>query len=246
MTVSATDAWWVLAPSVPVIKIVEDPVEAGWAAFTVKVALPPAVNEDLDRLAETPFASPETVRLTVPAVPTAVVLMVTVDEPPLEIVRVGGLALIVKSLLVEAGLTVRLTGVVSVVPSEVVPVTVTENVPVVAVDVAVNVRTDVPLPLTGLVPNAAVTPEGRPEALRVTPELSVPLTVTVMVEVPWLPCVSVAPVAERLNVPCCVPPPVKASIKPALGLPHPVTRSKPVTAEKLPEVPLLMSWKSAA
>lgn len=30
------------------------------------------------------------------------------------------------------------------------------------------------------------------------------------------------------------------------GLPHPVTRSYPVTAEKLPDVPLVMSWKSVA
>lgn len=187
----------------PVIRIVEVPLEAGWLIFNVKVELPPAVTEDLDRLAETPFGSPETVRLTVPGVPMAVVLIVTVEEPPLGIVRVVGLALIVKSLLVEAGLTVRLTGVVSVVPSEVLPVTVMEEVPVVAVDVAVNVRTDVPLPLTGLVANAAVTPEGKPEAVSVTPELSVPFTVTVMVVVPWLPCVTVTPPeAERLNVPC--------------------------------------------
>lgn len=40
--------------------------------------------------------------------------------------------------------------------------------------------------------------------------------------------------------------PASALIRPLFGLPHPVTRSYPVTAEKLPEVPLVMSWKSAA
>jgi len=56
-----------------------------------------------------------------------------------------------------------------------VPVIVTVAAPVVAVAEAVSVRTEVTLPLaagvTGLVENAAVTPVGKPVALRVVAEL---------------------------------------------------------------------------
>jgi hypothetical protein len=72
-----------------------------------------------------------------------------------------------------------------------VPVTVTVAVPVVAVEDAVNVRTEVALPfaggVTGLVENAAVTPVGSPEAARVTAELKLLVLVTVIVLVPLLP-----------------------------------------------------------
>ena len=228
--------------------MLEPLTEALCPTFTVRVTLPPAVTEELESVAVTPLERPESVRLTVPAVPMAVVLMVAVDELPREMMSAFGLAPMVKSPLVEVGLTVRLTDVVCVVPSDVFPVMVMEDVPVAAVEEAVSVSSDEPLPLTGLVPKLAVTPEGSPEAVSVTPELSVPLTVTVMVEVPLLPCVMVTLPGdeERLKLPCCVVPPVSAVIKVGVGLPHPVTRSKPVTAEKLPEVPLVMSWKSAA
>ena len=68
---------------------------------------------------------------------------------------------------------------------------VTVAVPTVALADAVNVRVDVALPfaggVTGLVENAAVTPEGRPEALNVVAESKPPVLVTVMVLVPLLP-----------------------------------------------------------
>ena len=37
--------------------------------------------------------------------------------------------------------------------------------------------------------------------------------------------------------------PPESAIRPAFGLPYLVTRSKPFTAAKLPDVPLVMSWK---
>jgi hypothetical protein len=57
-----------------------------------------------------------------------------------------------------------------------VPVTVTGLVPVVAVEDAANVSVEVTLPfaggVTGLGENAAVTPVGSPDALRVVAELN--------------------------------------------------------------------------
>lgn len=72
-----------------------------------------------------------------------------------------------------------------------VPVIVTVAAPVVAVAEAVSVRVEVTVPfaagVTGLVENAAVTPLGRPEALRVVAELKPPVLVIVMVLAPLLP-----------------------------------------------------------
>ena len=68
---------------------------------------------------------------------------------------------------------------------------VTVAVPTVALADAVSVRVDVALPfaggVTGFVENAAVTPEGRPDALNVVAELKPPVLVTVMVLVPLVP-----------------------------------------------------------
>jgi hypothetical protein len=76
-----------------------------------------------------------------------------------------------------------------------VPVIVTVAVPVVAVDEAVSVRVEFALPfaggVTGLVENVAVTPLGKPEALRVVAALNPFRLVMVMVLVPFEPCVTV-------------------------------------------------------
>ena len=92
-----------------------------------------------------------------------------------------------------------------------------------------------------------VTPFGAPEALNATAELNPPDTAVVIVEPPLLPATTETAVgeAEMVNAGVCVVPPVSAAIRPAFGLPHPVTRSKPLTAAKLPDVPLVMSWKFA-
>lgn len=68
---------------------------------------------------------------------------------------------------------------------------VTVAVPTVALAEAVSVRVEVALPfaggVTGLVEKAAVTPEGRPDALNVVAELKPPELVMVMVLVPLAP-----------------------------------------------------------
>ena len=72
-----------------------------------------------------------------------------------------------------------------------------------------------------------VTPDGAPDAVRATAELNPPETAVVMVEDPLLPAATETAVgdAEIVKAGVCVEEPVSAAIKPAFGLPHPVTRS---------------------
>src|SRR5579862_4591644 len=89
---------------------------------------------------------------------------------------------------------------------------VTVDVPVVAVDEAVNVSNEVALPfaggVTGFVPNAAVTPVGNPDALSVVAELNPFKLVTVMVLVPFEPWLMVSEegFAATVKSAVCVPP----------------------------------------
>jgi hypothetical protein len=96
-----------------------------------------------------------------------------------------------------AELTFSVKVVVAVVVPE-VPVTVTVDEPVVAVLVAVSVRTL--LPVVGFVPQAAVTPLGNPDAASVTLPVKLPTSVTVMVSVAVLPCVSAIVAADEASV----------------------------------------------
>lgn len=73
-----------------------------------------------------------------------------------------------------------------------------------------------------------VTPEGAPDDVRATEELNPPETAVEMVDDPLLPCTTETDegdaemVKDGVGV---VDPPVSALMRPALGLPHPVTRS---------------------
>ena len=77
---------------------------------------------------------------------------------------------------------------------------VTVAAPTVALAEAVSVSVEVALPfaagVTGLVENAAVTPAGRPVALKVVAELKPPVLVMVMVLVPLAPWVTVTDAGE--------------------------------------------------
>jgi len=98
-------------------------------------------------------------------------VVVPVSNPPFTI----------RFVVPPAALTVRLMVVVWLsVPDT--PVIVTVAVPTVAVAPAVKVTTLVVL--AGLVPKAAVTPAGNPEAERVALPVNPPVLVTVMVLVP--------------------------------------------------------------
>ena len=89
---------------------------------------------------------------------------------------------------------------------------------------------DPPLTVDGL--KLMVASVGCPEAVKATEELNPPLGVTVIAVLPLPPCATETDdgEAERLKLEVCGAP-VSAAIKPALGLPQPVTRSKPLTAE---------------
>jgi len=126
-----------------------------------------------------------------------------------------------------------------------VPVMVTVEVPVVAVELAVRVSTLVPV--VGLVPKVAVTPLGKPDAASVTLPENPFTSCTVMVLVPLLPWVTVRLVGESESVKLGVAEPANRLMSPVVfGLPQPVHRSNPVAAEYLPQLPLVMSWKSVA
>ncbi len=92
--------------------------------------------------------------------------------------------------------TVSETVVVSVVEAE-VPVIVTVAVPVLAVDETVKVKVDVPAPVTDVGLNDAVTPLGKLLADSATAESNPPATLTVIVEVPVLPCTTETALGEE-------------------------------------------------
>jgi hypothetical protein len=78
-----------------------------------------------------------------------------------------------------------------------VPVIVIDDVPVVAVELAVKVTTL--LPVVGFVPKLAVTPLGSADVESDTLPVKPPLGVTVTVELPLLPCVTVKLLGEADN-----------------------------------------------
>jgi hypothetical protein len=198
--------------------------------FIVELPFPPVIEDGL-KLIEVPLLCPDAdneIEEILPSV-TAVVIL---EEPEelLEMLSDVGLAEMLK--LEGAAVTVRVTVVVATVVfvSVPVPVTVTVNVPVAAVDVAVKVSTELPDGPIGFVAKPTVTPEGRPDADNVIDELYPPNGVLVTVEVPLVPCTIESGVPESEN-PEVGTAPVSAARSPAFGLPQPVTRSYPLTAE---------------
>jgi hypothetical protein len=144
-----------------------------------------------EAVAETSVGNSFTLNVTAEWNPFTLVTVSVVDTLPLSsIVKEDGDRDKVKFGVPEEAFTVKLIVVLWLVEPE-VPVIVTVAVPTVALADAVSVRVDVALPfaggVTGLVENVAVTPEGRPDALRVVAELKPPVLVTVIVLVPLLP-----------------------------------------------------------
>jgi hypothetical protein len=110
-----------------------------------------------------------------------------------------------ESVNVGLAVMVRAMEVVALKVPE-VPVMVTVAVPTVAVALAVNVSTL--LPVVGLVPYATVTPLGNPVAARVTEPANGLTSVTVMVSVPLAPWAIDKVDAEGLSVKLPVAPQV--------------------------------------
>jgi hypothetical protein len=207
------------------------------------VALPFAggVTGLVENDAVTPLGKPVALRVVAELKPP-VLVMVIVLVPLLPCVTVTdvGEALTLK-LGDAAEFTVsEMVAVAVKVPD--VPVIVTVAVPVVAVLLAV--RVSVLVEVVGFVPKVAVTPLGRPDAARVTPPENPPRSVTVIVLVPLPPWVTVTLLGDAESVKLGVEDPASKVISPVVfGLPQPVHRSKPVAAEYLPQLPLVMSWR---
>ena len=114
-----------------------------WLTVTFIVEVPFPEIEDGLKLMDVPLPCPDAESEIVEMLPwVTVVVIVEVPEDPLATLRDVGFAEMVK--IGVAAVTVRFTIVVSTVPSEPVPVTVTTNAPVGAVGVAVNVSTELP------------------------------------------------------------------------------------------------------
>ena len=107
-----------------------------------------------------------------------------------------------------------------------VPVTVTVYAPAAAVLLAVSVSTLELVEDVGL--KEAVTPLGRPEAVKATLPVNPPISVTAMVSVPLAPCATVRVDAEGLR------------LNPEVVLALTV-RAMVVVAVVLPEVPVMVT-----
>lgn len=220
-------------PEVPVIVTVAAPTVAVEEAVSVRVevTLPLAggVTGLVENVAVTPLGNPDALNVVAELNPPVLVMVIVLVPlaPCVTVTEVGDAAMV--KFGVAAELTVNASVVVAVRLPE-VPVIVTVADPVVAVLLAVSVSTLVPV--VGLVLNAAVTPLGRPDAARVTLPVNPPMSVTVIVLVPLLPCVIVRLLGESESVKLGVEEPARRLIRPVvLGLPHPVHRSYPVIPE---------------
>jgi hypothetical protein len=83
----------------------------------------------------------------------------------------------------------------------------------------------------GLVVNPTVTPVGWPVAASVMEPVNPPVTALLIVVDPLLPGLMETELGEAEMLKPAGGGPVSAVISVAVGLPHPVTRSKPATAE---------------
>jgi hypothetical protein len=189
-----------VVPEVPVTVIVKAPVVAVLLAVSVSTL---ELVEDVGlNEAVTPLGIPAAVNATLPVnPPMSVTVMVSVPLAPCVTDNEEAEALRLKPVVTLA-LTVRAMVVLAFVLPE-TPLMVTVEVPVAAVLLAVKVTTL--LPVVGLVPKAAVTPLGRPEADSVTLPLNPFTSVTVVVSVALLPCVTASEEAESESVKLAVP-----------------------------------------
>jgi len=145
--------------------------------------------------AVTPVGRPVIEHVTAPLNPFwSVTVSVAVPAPPGAMVRAVGEAETVKP---GGPVTMSVIVVLTDTLPE-VPVMVTTDDPIVAAALAENVMSEVVV--VGLVPNVAVTPVGRPDAVKVTLPLNGGTSVNVMVVVQLPPWGSVQAIGEGLIV----------------------------------------------
>ena len=209
LTVKPRLAVLVKVPDFPVTMVVVDP--------TTAVELAVSVNVDVTglvlftgivtvaglKVAVTPTGRPAMVKATDPVKPFCPDTETTVFAVlPLTMVKAAGLRLKLKLGMAAGGFTVRET-VTDAVSEPDFPKIVIVDGPVVAVELAFNVKTLLVVDEAGL--KDAVTPLGRPVAEKVTtPEIE--LTFTVEVTLPPRSTVVVFGLAVRLNDDCAAVP----------------------------------------
>lgn len=197
--------------------------------------------------AVTPLPIPLADKVTLPANPLdGEIVIVVVPWDDRVIVKLVSDADNVK-LPDATAVTVSVTVALCVVPPP-APATVMVYVPVAVVMATAILIVELPDPGAAIVAGLklTVTPAGCPLAVKAIAELNPPETAVVIVELPLPPCTTDTEPGEAEIVNSgLVDVGASALINPVpFGLPHPVTRSYPVTAEKLPDVPLVMSWNS--
>ena len=160
--------------------------------------------------------------------PLTAVVRVVLPEKPRVMVSDAGLALIVKSGVAPG--MVSVTVVVSFVLPD-VPVTVIGYVPGAALDPTAMVMLELLPAEIGFVVNPMVTPEGCPDAARVIEPENPPVAELEIVVDPLPFVLTVTELGDAEMVNPAGGGPLSALINAACGLPQPVTRSYPVTAE---------------
>lgn len=174
----------VLVPVVAVLLAVNVRVLVDVVGFVPNEAVTPLGRAELESVTD-PVNPPESV--------TVIVLLPLV---PCLTVKLAGEAESEKSGVATAFTVSEIVAVCVSEPE--VPVIVTVEVPVVAVELAVKVTELVEV--VGLVPKLAVTPDGRPEADNVTLPENPPEGLTVIVLLALLPCVTVTLEGEAESV----------------------------------------------
>ena len=183
----------VRVPEVPVTVTVTVPVVAVPLTVSVNVLVPVVLAGLKEGV--TPLGRPDADNATLPLKPLSGFTVMALEPlEPCGMVRLLGEAERVKF---GGGLTVR-ESVVELERFPDAPAMVTEAVPVVAVLLAVSVSVLVPVVLVGL--NEGVTPEGKPEADKLTVPLKPLSALTVMVLVPLAPWTMVRLVGDAESV----------------------------------------------
>jgi hypothetical protein len=226
-TVRVIVALWLKLPEVPVTFIVDVPATTVAPAVSVKMLVPALLTGLND--AVTPLGRLDAARVTVPLKPLCgVIITVVVALFPCTTLTLPGDAERLKFGTTTVRVIVRLW-----LKLPEVPVTFMVDVPATTEAPAVRVKVLVPVLLTRL--NDAVTPLGKPDAVRLTLPLKPPCGVIVRVLVPLLPCVTprVLGDAERLKFGTVIVRPMVVEVLVLPEVPVTVTVTVPAVAELL-------------
>jgi hypothetical protein len=217
-------------PPDAVTVIVRLPVPAEFDADTFIVVVPAADSELGENVTVSPLPVPEAENVTVPVVVPESVIVELPDDPRVTVSELGEAEIVYFDV---AAVTVRFT-VVELDRLPLVPVIVIEYVPDAVPAATVNVAVEVDEPLIDVGLKLTVTPEGAFEDDSETDDEKPPVAEIEIEDVPLPPVDGTETelgLAATVKPGVCVCVPASALISADCGLPHPVTRSYPVTAE---------------